>query len=144
MNLSEETMIAEKILSGTETRRSAELRVAGENIVLAKSFVKAAFFDIQQEMFTDPQYSRHMVEKMMGRTKKFEQALLSYQSAEDKLTILFSKIDPPLPGMDVKPGDLTPNSQVGAAALRPSDLTQNSEEAELFKELGLTADDTGV
>ena len=145
MNLSEETRTVERILSGKETRRSAELRVAGENIVLAKSFVKAAFFDIQQEMFTDPQYSRHMVERMTKQTKKFEQALFAYQSAEDKLTILFSRIDPPLPGMDVKPGDLTPNSQVGASALRPQNLTKvHQAETELLKELELTEDDTGI
>ncbi len=121
MKLSEETKTIERILAGTETRHSAELRVAGENIVLAKSFVKAAFFDIQQMMFGDGEYSRGSTERMLVRTKKFEQALLAHQTAEHKLTVLFSKIDPPLPGSNVKPGDLTPNAGE-AAILREFDL----------------------
>jgi len=128
MRLSEEAKIVDEIRAGRVAKESAaeqKLREAQEEVVIAKTLVKAAFMDLQRTMFLNSDYYSP---SLLAETKRFEEAIHDCQKAENKLLVARSPVVAPVGMAAVKPGDLSPVRQGG----------------DDIRALELTADDTGV
>ena len=130
MKLSDETKAVDMIRSGVETKATEKKRVASENVAMAKAFVKAAFVDLQTTVFANMDYSPHRVTQFLEQTKRFENAIRAYQKEENRLLMLLANANASDP--------------VGAAAVKPADLTQGDKSWPSLKQLGSTSDEASV
>ena len=130
MKMSDETRAVDMIRAGVETKSNERKRIAGENVAMAKAFVKATFVDLQTTVFMNMDYSPHRVEQFLEQTKRFEDAIRAYQKEENKLLMLLANANAGIP--------------VGVAAVKPSDLTQGDESWPALKDLESTSDEASV